>query len=214
MTTGVVDDDKLPRLARRLFQPDMFSGWGIRTLSSAHPAYNPLSYHLGSMWAVENGTILFGLRRFGFDAEALRLSRAIFDLALLWRGNRIPECVGGYDRQEGPYPGAFPQANVPQSWNLSVFPLLIQILLGLRAAAPLKLLAVDPVLPPWLPDLTVRNLRVGGASVSLRFWRDLRGDSHYEVLKKQGALRIVRQPPLDSLKVGFGDRLGALINDW
>jgi glycogen debranching enzyme len=214
LTTGVVDDDKLPRLVRRLFQPDMFSGWGIRTLSSTHPSYNPLSYHLGSVWAVENATILFGLRRFGFDAEALRLCHALYDLALLWRGHRIPECVGGYDRQEAPYPGAFPQANVPQSWNLSVFPILIQTLSGLRAAAPLKLLAVDPTLPAWLPDVTVRNLRVGEASVSLRFWRDRSGDSRYEVLKKQGALRIVRQPPLDSLTVGLWDRLGALVKDW
>jgi len=210
----VVDDDKLPRLARRLFQADMFSGWGIRTLSSAHPAYNPLSYHLGSVWAVENATILFGLRRFGFDAEALRLARALYDLALLWRGHRIPECVGGYDRREAPYPGAFPQANVPQSWNLSVFPILLQTLLGLRAAAPLKLLAVDPVLPAWLPDVTVRNLRVGRASVSLRFRRDRSGDSRYEVLKKEGALRVIRQPPLDSLTAGLWDRLWALIKDW
>jgi hypothetical protein len=133
---------------------------------------------------------------------------------MLWRGYRIPECVGGYDRREAPYPGAFPQANVPQSWNLSVFPILLQTLLGLRAAAPLKLLAVDPALPAWLPDVTVRNLRVGRASVSLRFWRDRSGDSRYEVLKKEGALRIVRQPPLDSLTVGLWDRLGALIKDW
>ena len=214
MTTGVVDDDKLPRLARRLFQADMFSGWGIRTLSSAHPAYNPLSYHLGSVWAVENATILFGLRRFGFDAEALRLARALYDLALLWRGHLIPECVGGYDRREAPYPGAFPQANVPQSWNLSVFPILLQTLLGLRAAAPLKLLAVDPVLPAWLPDVTVRNLRVGRAIVSLRFRRDRSGDSRYEVLRKEGALRVIRQPPLDSLTAGLWDRLWALIKDW
>jgi glycogen debranching enzyme len=214
LTTGVVDDDKLPRLAHRLFQPDMFSGWGIRTLSSKHPAYNPLSYHLGSVWAVENGTILFGLRRFGFDAEALRLARALYDLALLWRGRRIPECVGGYDRSEAQHPGAFPQANVPQSWNMSVFPLLLQTLLGLRAAAPLKLLAVDPVLPEWLPDVTVRNLRVGRASVSLRFWRVRSGDSRYEVLKKDGALRIVRQPPLESLTAPLWERLEALIKDW
>jgi len=213
LTTGVVDDGKLPRLARRLFQPDMFSGWGIRTLSSKSPAYNPLSYHLGSVWAVENGTILFGLRRFGFNAEALRLARALYDLALLWRGHRIPECVGGYDRQEASHPGAFPQANVPQSWNLSVFPILLQTLLGLRAVATLKLLAVDPILPAWLPDVTVRNLRVGQSRVSLRFRRDRSGGSRYEVLKKEGALRIVRQPPLDSLTVGLWERLGALISD-
>jgi hypothetical protein len=121
--------------------------------------------------------------------------------------------VGGYDRREAPHPGAFPQANVPQSWNLSVFPILLQTLLGLRAAAPLKLLAVDPVLPAWLPNVTVRNLRVGQASVSLRFWRDRNGDSRYEVLKKEGSLRIVRQPPLDSIMVSLWERLEALINN-
>ena len=86
-------------------------------------------------------------------------------------------------------------------------------MLPLRAAAPMALLAVDPVLPCWLPSVTVHNLRVGEASVSLRFWRDRDGDSHYEVLRKQGTLHIVRQPPLDSLTVGLWDRLGALIKD-
>jgi glycogen debranching enzyme len=213
LTTGVVDQARQPRLVRRLFQPDMFSGWGVRTLSALHPSYNPLSYHLGSVWAVENATILFGLRRFGFDAEALRLARGVYDLARLWRGHRIPECVGGYDRDEAPSPGVYPQANIPQTLNLSVFPILVQTLLGLRAAAPLRLLALDPVLPQWLPDVTERNLRVGGARASLRFWRDAKGESHYEVLKKEGALHIVRQPPLDSMTVGWRDRLGALVKD-
>jgi len=199
LTTGIVDKEKLPRLVRRLFQPDMFSGWGIRTLSTRNPAYNPVGYHLGDVWAVENATILFGLRRFGFDREALQLARALYDLALMFHGQRIPECVGGYARSESSHPGAFPQANVPQTWNLSVFPLLVQSLLGLRGAGSLRVLALDPILPDWLPDTTIRNLRVGQATVSLRFWRDGRGDSHYEVLAKNGTLHILRQPPLDSL---------------
>src|SRR5438132_9833651 len=177
LTTGVVEDDKLPRLVRRLFQPDMFSGWGIRTLSAKHPAYNPLSYHLGSVWAVENGTILFGLRRFGFDAEALWLAHALYDLALIWRGGHIPECVGGYSRDEAPHPGAYPQANVPQAWNLSLFPVLVQTLLGLRAAAPMALLALDPVLPRWLPSVTVTNRPVGAARLSCGFCHDRAGQS-------------------------------------
>jgi glycogen debranching enzyme len=77
LATGIVNDEHLPRLVRRLFASDIFSGWGIRTLSSGNAAYNPLSYHLGSVWPVENATLLFGLRRFGFDAEALRLARAL-----------------------------------------------------------------------------------------------------------------------------------------
>jgi glycogen debranching enzyme len=93
ITAGIVDDDKLPRLVRRLFQPDLFSGWGIRTLSTENPSYQPLSYHLGSVWAVENGTILFGLRRFGFD-----------DRALGWRGR----CMTS--------PGSGRGAALPSAW--------------------------------------------------------------------------------------------------
>lgn len=213
LTTGIVDDAHVPRLVRRLFQPDLFSGWGIRTLSTGNPAYNPLDYHLGTVWAVENGTTLFGLRRYGYDDRAVELARALYDLARLWEGGRVPECVGGYPRWgEGAraHPGAYPRANAPQAWNRSAFAILVQTLLGIRAAAVLDLLAVDPVLPPWLPELTVRRLRVGGATVSMRFWRDGAGDSHHEVLEQSGTLHIVRQPPLDALTVGVWDRLGAL----
>jgi glycogen debranching enzyme len=191
----------------------MFSGWGIRTLSSKNPAYNPLSYHLGSVWPVENATMLFGLRRFGFDTEALALARALYELALLWKDQRTPECVGGYARDEATHPGAYPRANVPQLWNQSVFPILVQTLLGIAPVASLKLLTVHPVLPPWAPELILRNLRVGGATVNLRFWRDCDGESQYEVLQRRGTLHIVRHPSINSLTVGIWDRLGALVKD-
>ena len=121
IASGIVADKHLPPLVGRLFAPDMFSGWGIRTLSSQDRSYNPLEYHLGSIWAVESATIVFGLRRFGFDARALELSRALFDLAALYPEYRIPECLGGYARGERPVPGAYPRANTPQLWNASGF---------------------------------------------------------------------------------------------
>lgn len=210
LTTGIVSDENVPRLVRRIFESDLFSGWGVRTISTRNPAYNPLSYHLGSVWPVENGTILFGLRRFGFDDRALELARGIYDLARLWDGGRIPECVGGYARDERAHPGAYPRATSPQAWNQSTFAILVQTLLGMRPVAALHLLALDPVLPPWLPEITVKRLRVGEAMVTLRFWRDSDGDSHYEVVEQEGTLHILRQPPVDSLTVGLWDRLGAL----
>jgi glycogen debranching enzyme len=210
ITTGIVSDAHLPRLVRRIFQPDLYSGWGLRTLSTRNPSYNPLSYHLGSVWAVENGTILFGLRRFGFDDRALELARGLYDLARVWPAGRIPECVGGYARDELLHPGAYPRANAPQAWNQSTYAILVQTLLGMRPVAALELLGVHPVLPPWLPEITLKGLRVGGARVSLRFWRDPEGESHHEVLEQEGTLRIVTQPPLDSLTAGIWDRLGAL----
>jgi hypothetical protein len=89
----------------------------------------------------------------------------------------------------------------------------VQSLLGMRAVAALHTLAVDPVLPVWLPDVTLRNLRVGPARVSLRFHRDRDGESHVEVLEQKGTLHLIRQPPVDSLSVGVWDRLGALVKD-
>jgi glycogen debranching enzyme len=210
ITTGIVKDEHLPRLVERIFQRDLYSGWGLRTLSTSNPSYNPLSYHLGSVWAVENGTILFGLRRYGFDRHAERLARDMYDLACLWQGHRIPECVGGYAREDRAHPGAYPRANAPQAWNRSVFAILVQSLLGMRPVAALNLLAIDPMLPHWLPEITLEGLRVGNATVDLHFWRDRKGTSHCEILEQEGKLRIVRQPPVNSLSVGMWDRLGAL----
>ncbi len=212
LAAGIVANEYIPAVVGRLFAPDLFSGWGIRTLSATHPAYNPIAYHLGTVWPVENATIAFGLRRYGFDERAIDLSRALFDLAALYDRGRIPECVGGYARAESAHPGAYPRANPVQAWNQSAFPLLLHTLLGLQPLAPLDLLVVDPVLPAWLPDVTVENLRIGGATVTLRFERDPRsGKSYGDVVRKRGTLRVVHQPPPESLRHGAGERLGALL---
>jgi hypothetical protein len=74
----------------------------------------------------------------------------------------------------------------------------------------LGLLVVDPVLPPWLPEVTLRDLRLGGATATVRFWREATGESHAEVVRKRGALHLLRQPPPESLTVGVRDRVAAL----
>ncbi|HEX7122699.1 MAG TPA: glycogen debranching N-terminal domain-containing protein [Gemmatimonadaceae bacterium] len=210
LATGIVSREHLPRVVGRLFESDLFSGWGIRTLSSRHVAYDPISYHRGSVWAVENSTIAFGLRRFGFDTRALDLARALFDLADLYPDGRIPETVGGYARGEWPTPGLYPRANAPQLWNASAFPLLVHTMLGLQPVAPLDLLVVDPVLPSWLPEIVLRGLRLGGATATLRFWRDEHGASHAEILHKRGTLHLLRQPPPEAIDVRVRDRFAAL----
>jgi glycogen debranching enzyme len=212
LASGIIDAEHVPPVVGRLFAPDMFSGWGIRTLSADHAYYNPASYHRGTVWAVEQATILFGLRRFGFDARAHDLARALFDLAQLYPGYRIPETVGGYSRAERATPGAYPQANAPQLWNATAFPLIVQGLLGVIPLARYELLLIDPVLPAWLPEIVVRGLRVGEASLTLRCWRTADGRSDFEVLHKHGTLRIVRQPPPQSLTAGVGDRLHAMLD--
>jgi glycogen debranching enzyme len=212
IASGIVDDDHLPRAVERLFAPDMFSGWGIRTLSSHHRAYNPLSYHLGTVWAVEQATTAFGLRRFGFDTRALEIAQALFDLAALYPQYRVPECIGGYPREASSTPGAYPRANTPQLWNASAFPLLVHTILGFQPVAALETLVMDPVLPEWLPEIIVHDLRLGGSKATLRFWRDDAGTSHGEVVQKTGTFRLVKQPPVESLSAGIVDRLSALLD--
>ena len=212
IATGIIDDERLPRVVGRMFAPDLFSGWGVRTLSTRDRSYNPLDYHLGSVWAVENASIVFGLRRFGFEQRALDLATALFDLAALYCGYRIPETVGGYARAEWPTPGAYPRANTPQLWNASVFPMLLQAILGLQPVAPMSLLVIDPVLPEWLPEVVLEGLRVGEATATIRFWREANGTSHGEVVHHSGTLHLLRQPPLESISAKVSDRLSAFVD--
>ena len=211
LACGIVDRDRLPALVGRLFAPDLFSGWGIRTLSTRHAFYNPLSYHRGTVWAVEQATTIFGLRRYGFDARALDLTQALAELAQLYPEFRVPECVGGYARGERPVPGAYPRANTPQLWNATAFPLAVQTMLGLVPIASLDTLIVDPSLPAWIPELILRDLRVGEVRTTLRFWRDEEGTSHWETLHQQGRLHVIRQPPPESLSARWIDRVTGVL---
>jgi glycogen debranching enzyme len=211
LACGIIDRSRLASVVGRMFAPDLFSGWGVRTLSSDHAFYNPLSYHRGTVWAVEQASIIFGLRRFGFDARALDLTKALFDLALLYPHHRIPECIGGYARGERAVPGAYPRANTPQLWNATAFSLAVQTMLGLLPLAPLETLVLDPVLPHWIPELVLHDLRVGRARVTLRFWRNGSGHTKWDVLHSHGTLRIVRQPPFESVTAGYGERARDLL---
>lgn len=154
---------------------------------------------------------MFGLRRFGFDARALELAEALFDLAQLYPEFRIPECVGGYARAERVTPGAYPRTNTPQLWNASAFPLVVQSMLGLVPLGGLNTLIVDPALPVWIPELVLHDLRVGDARATLRFGREADGSSTWDVLHKEGTLHIIRQPAPESLSADWWERLRGLI---
>lgn len=207
LAAGIVDASLAERTADRLLAEDLFSGWGIRTLSARHPAYNPYSYHRGSVWPVEHGSFAFGLLRYGLHAPLERLARGQFEAARLFELYRLPEVFSGHARDaEHPFPALYPETNSPQAWSSSAVFSLVQAMLGLYPYAPLHLLLVDPHLPAWLPELTLSNLRVGKGQVSLRFWRE--GErSHYEVLNKEGPLHVVRQPSPWSVTASFGERL-------
>jgi glycogen debranching enzyme len=194
--SGIASEEHAAGVVRRLLADDMWSGWGIRTLSASNPAYNPFSYQLGSVWPHDNGIIALGFARYGFFDEAARVARDISEAASCFENYRLPELYAGIQRDPSAmatFPVQYLGANVPQAWAAgSVFHLL-RALLGLHADAPNGRLHVDPHLPHWLTALTLRDLRVGQASTSLRFWRE--GEqSRWEVLEQQGDLVVAQQP--------------------
>jgi glycogen debranching enzyme len=214
LATGVLEEDAARRVARRLLAPDLFSGWGVRTLSADNPAYNPYSYHRGSVWPVEHGSFAIGLVRYGFHDELERLCRGMFEAARRFDGLRLPELFSGHPRDaEHPFPALYPQASSPQAWSASTLFTLLQSLLGLYPYAPLGLLLVDPHLPAWLPELRLEGLRVGEATVSLRFTRT-GARSDFAVTEQHGALRVLRQPSPWSLTATWAERLRDLVSSF
>ena len=180
--TGIVRPDRARRVADRLMAPDMFTGWGVRTLSAKHPAYNPISYHNGSVWPHDNGLIAQGLARYGFHAEAARIARGIGDAAAYFSMNQVPELFAGIARNGTDFPVQCLGANVPQAWAAGSAFSFLQALLGLNPDAAAGRLYVDPHLPDWLSNLTLRGLRVGEQSFDLHF-RRVGQDTEVEVLR-------------------------------
>src|SRR2546425_1993552 len=187
--SGIATPDRAARVVKRFFEPDLWSGWGIRTLSARNPAYNPFSYQRGSVWPHDNGIIALGFKRYGFAAEAARVARDISEAASYFVSYRLPELYAGIERRPGTFPVIYSKANVPQAWAAgSVFHLL-QAILGIRADAPRSRLYVDPELPRWLPEITLHGLGVGRARLDLRFWRE--GDrSRWTAEVREGTIAV------------------------
>ena len=148
----------------------MWSGWGIRTLSSDHVAYNPFSYHTGTVWPHDNAICAVGFHRYGFHAEAATVARAVYDAAERFQANRLPELFAGLPREPSAFPVQYLGANVPQAWAAGCVIQLLSMLAGVeaRSSAAGSTLHVDPTLPDWLPEVTISNLRAGRGAISLR----------------------------------------------
>ena len=193
LATGIVPARIARIVARRLVAPDLFSGWGIRTLSANHPAYDPFSYHRGSVWPVEAGTIALGLARYGCRDELHRLAEGTFAAAALFEGHRLPEALSGVARDECPHPGFYPRSCSPQAWSASAIVAIVQGLLALRPFAPLRTILTDPHLPEWLPDLTLEGVQVGDATFDLVVRR--RRGGRISVRTRGDRIAVLRRPP-------------------
>jgi glycogen debranching enzyme len=170
--SGIVPPDRAARVVARLMAPDMNTGWGIRTLSNQHAAYNPYSYQDGSVWPHDNSLIALGFKRYGFAADVAAIARGISEAASHFESNQLPELYAGIDRSASPFPVQYLGANVPQAWAAGSAFALLQALLGIEQDAPNQCLWIDPALPAWLPDITMLNIPLGAHRFSLRFARD------------------------------------------
>ena len=142
--SGIVDKSKAKAIARHLLGTRLFSGWGVRTLAEGEGRYNPIGYHVGTVWPFDNSFIAWGLRRYGFADEAAEIASGIFDAAEFFDG-RLPEAFGGYPRPQTKYPVQYPTACSPQAWSTGTPLLLLRTMLGLEPQG--EHLVVDPALP-------------------------------------------------------------------
>ncbi len=167
---------------RRLLAEDMWSGWGIRTLSADHVAYDPLSYQRGSVWPHDNAIAAAGFRAYGFDDEAATVASGIFDATSRFASQRLPELFAGFPRDVGGFPVQYLGANVPQAWSSGAVVHLVATLLGVDADARAGVLRLHPALPEWMSEVTLRQLRVGDGWVDIRVARHLDGRHRVELL--------------------------------
>jgi glycogen debranching enzyme len=153
--SGIVDKSKAKAVARHLMGPRLFSGWGIRTLAEGEGRYNPIGYHVGTVWPFDTSFIAWGLRRYGFKKEAAAIAAGILDAAEVFDG-RLPEAFGGYERGVTKYPVQYPTACSPQAWSTGAPLLLLRTMLGLEPVG--DHLVVDPALPESIGVLALLDI--------------------------------------------------------
>jgi glycogen debranching enzyme len=188
---GLFSEDKARSVAERLQAPDMFNGWGIRTLSSASPAYNPMGYHVGSVWPHDTGMIAAGLRTLGFTEQALEIAQGILDMTAQQPYQRPPELFCGFERTPDSSPVRYPVACSPQAWATGTVFQLVQVMVNLVPDAPNNCLRIiDPSLPESVQYLCLTDLKIGQTLLDLEFER-ASGATACRVVRKRGNLRVV-----------------------
>jgi len=189
--TGIADEKRAVRTAAALTGGGMWSGWGIRTLSADTIGYNPIGYHLGSIWPHDNAICAAGFARYGLFDATRQVAGALFEATAHFREARLPELFCGFERATSPLPVPYPVACSPQAWAAGSLYHLMSAALGLRPDARAgRLELVRPALPKWLPSLRLLGLRVGAAAVDLEFSAQ-EGSISVEVLRRTGELDVI-----------------------
>jgi len=183
--------EQASRLAGVLLSPEMFSGWGIRTLSAAHAAFNPMSYHNGSVWPHDNSIMAAGMRRYGFRREAELVARSVLEATMRFTDNRVPELFCGFtrDRRFSSGPGQYLVSCSPQAWGAGALFHFLQTLCGVHADVFGRRLRIDPLATPLFDSLRVEGMRVGGGTLDFTVDRS-RGGTRVKVDRKPSGLEL------------------------
>jgi glycogen debranching enzyme len=192
---GMLDGDRGRRAADRLMRPDIESGWGLRTLSSEHPSYDPHSYQRGSVWPHDTVIGAAGMRRYGRADDSWRLIDGLLSAVSCFDGLQMPELFSGLTRRHPDMPVPFDGANVPQAWAAGSIFHAIRTLLGVEPDVPSGRIYVDPMLPPWCPALTLDNVRIGTDRFRISASRRRDGTHEVTVDSSGSALTVVRGAP-------------------
>ncbi len=189
--TGIVSKARAKKLVDTLMQPDMFTGWGIRTLSSTAARYNPMSYHNGSVWPHDSALVAYGMAKYGFVNESMKIMSGLFQACLYIDLKRLPELFCGFSYRAGEAPTSYPVACVPQAWSVAAVFLLIQACLQITIDVPAKVISFnDPRLPQYLDRVRVTNLQVPDGVFEFEFHRH-RSDVGIQTLNKPEDWKVI-----------------------
>jgi glycogen debranching enzyme len=188
--SGIAAPEHAAAVMRDLLSPSFFSGWGIRTVAREERRYNPMSYHNGSVWPHDNSLIAAGFARYGHKDAIDRVFKGLFDAASYMELRRLPELYCGFGRGRERGPTLYPVACSPQAWAAGTPLLLLQSSLGLEFDPDRhEILLRNPRLPPFLGEVTLRNLRLGQSTVDLLLRRH-DTDVSLQVMRNEGQIRV------------------------
>jgi len=189
--TGIATEERARKLADTLLSPSMFTGWGIRTLSTQEKRYNPMSYHNGSVWPHDNALIAYGLSLYGFQDHVMKIMQGMFDAGLFIELQRLPELFCGFERRRGEGPTDYPVACSPQAWSVAAVFMILQACFRISINALTKTMLFEkPVLPPYLDHVYISNLPTGEKSCNLNLAR-MQFDVSFNLIQKDEEWSVI-----------------------
>ena len=188
--SGIVSPEHAEKLAKTLLSEEMFSGWGIRTIASSEPRYNPMSYHNGSIWPHDNALIAYGLAKYGYREEVNKILSGMYDVTMFVQSQRLPELFCGFIKRRNEGPTAYPVACSPQAWAIASVYFLLEACLGIKIVAKENTIYFyNPTLPDFLREITITNLKVNSSNVVIQVRKNI-NEVTINLLHRDGDVKI------------------------